>query len=1764
MKSKLVNKLLAGLLALSMIAGQAPAAMAAEPDESSFESSEESSAAFSSEEEDTEEEENLSDEEDELTPGAGNEDIEDEDESSEDENESLSEASVEASSEEAADAASSADSEEEAEIIEELPEGLVGMPEGYKLSSYERKLKEDANDHNVFADFSSMSEGSDYEKDEVICLASSKEHAKTIAEAYGGELGDYSYGIASIDLGESKLSVEDAFKYSLDEDYELPLVMPNYIIEIEEPVADDSETLSGAGEVPFLQGWEDWYYTNGFDDPALNPSSPDFQWFHEAIGTYGAWGVTTGSSDIVVAVLDSGVNVNHVEFEGKIKTSSYNPGYAADEDIVGHGSHVAGIVGALAGNDKGGAGVAPGVTIMPVGVATYPTEENPKGGGVYTLLMLRGMAYIAGVSESGVDNIVSENYMSDALEITEERKADIVNISIGSPMYSPIEKACIDALYKSGVTVVSSMGNDSTNTAGYPAAMDHVIGVVATNYNGSKASFTNFGYKADIAAPGVDIYSTYRGGDENYEYLSGTSMASPVVAGACALYMSAVGHVDPDTMEAVLKASATKGSSGMGAGILNVANMLKGDTTGPAIELRDYTDEAKAAHEADSTVPDYIVTGSAENGQNITLSDAVSSSAYVSFASLNFGGGLNGYNYAREDGSFEGDGNANTKIVYTIDGTTPSVLNGNITNGNLLTGSGINIEDFITEGIASKVTVKAIAVTGMGVSSKVTTLVFDYDPDLDFVPGDDDYGTGHSSKTVTITNAPTRMIAGKSIVLTAKVTPEDASQSVKWSIVAGGLSKAKIDAKGKLTTAAGQVGPITVECATADGDAKTLARIEVVNNVSAVKTMSIAADKKALKIVSAKDFGAYTEEEDDSRKAVVYVSQLKDTKGKNLITEDRVRDVAVTWTSSNKNVVYVDEYDKGIIEIEGLGNTHYAVLKAMSPGTATITCAAMDGSGKKAVLKVTVSSTGKIVNKVEVWNKADDTNKKAVTSGSIYVGDKITLVARQKNNAGQELVEVASPVWTIDKTGIAGLSIAGYEASLTATKAGTVKLTCTARDGSGKKAVYALKVLQPATKAEMKGVGAIATGTSSKFSVSMTPSKCDEKVTTWSVGKVSGGSVEPVTGLSVKSGTVTVAKDFVIDDEATYRVVAATSYNDRTVAADFRIVSEATKLETGFSELPATYAGLLIDDIDPEALVMWKNLDHYIEGYVSAKTDNGTKPAFTASTKNIVITSVSDVSDASGYWWASFKAVSPGKIKITVSSTDGSGLKKVLESRADQAPTGLTLTGQTNIVKGTSAKYKAKVLPAKAAEKRIKWTLSTEEGEGVTIDQTGKVTVDSSCELDHFTVYAEVWPKALVITSPLTNFFGLKKSIIVHVSDYKATGVSLDTAKARSEYEPIFKVTSDKKKNTLTSVQLTDTKVDFLPGNPNYDEALGKPVDSTRITLKANVTGGEINGPAILWKSSNSKVATVDEDGNVTAVSKGSATISAEASDGSGKKATVKVNVITPASNVNLVIKNNQGTYLAYKKSASLAAKLGNTYGKPSVNKVTWDYRFVWVVYWMDSNGREVEKEKFYIVEDEDDTVGKALEKEIKKKKLFYTMSGGKVTSKCKNDNAYWKQIYKYYNNPTYRDKMKFYLPQTKTIEVDGKETVCTSDALFYVEVTAKTTDGTELVSDSKSFSGINNYGKVFLSSNGWKKISKLNINNISKSFWTLRLYNYAGGGCTVTSSNPSVCTAYMSGSTLVITPRYFENGKTGKAKITVKVNDGTNRTTSVTVTVKK
>ncbi len=314
------------------------------------------------------------------------------------------------------------------------------------------------------------------------------------------------------------------------------------------------------------------------------PNDPNFagQDWLRAVGAPAAWNVSTGTGQTIVAVIDSGIDLTHPDLVANLWT---NPGEVAGNgfdddgdgiiddvhgvnfvnnsgdpsDVLGHGTHVAGIIGAVGNNGVGGSGINPHARIMPLKFI------GPDGG--LTSNAVRAVNYAVA------------------------HGAKVINESWGGGDYDPALADAITRAAHAGVIVVSSAGNYASNNdaapfypANYVTQADNVVTVAAANATGGLSNYSNFGATTvTLAAPGDNVLSTLPGG--RYGVLSGTSMAAPMVSGAISLLWDA--HPDWTYRQVLAKlrssvdADATLAGKTITGGRLDLARLLDASTSPP-------------------------------------------------------------------------------------------------------------------------------------------------------------------------------------------------------------------------------------------------------------------------------------------------------------------------------------------------------------------------------------------------------------------------------------------------------------------------------------------------------------------------------------------------------------------------------------------------------------------------------------------------------------------------------------------------------------------------------------------------------------------------------------------------------------------------------------------------------------------------------------------------------------------------------------------------------------------------------------------------------------------------------------------------------------------------------------------------------------------------------------------------------------------------------------------------------------------------------
>ncbi len=1319
------------------------------------------------------------------------------------------------------------------------------LPKEFTLSTEQLDQKRAMSKNGTLTNFDTMIMGRDYVSREIIFMAETEEYALAVAKAFGGSLSSWRMSIAVVTLGEN-VTTQQAVAASADTKSNLPPVFPNMVYTAGpvddgmEPNVEKSLNSSAAfamDVVPTLPTWE-----NRPNDPQLqNPNAGDtqvpYQWMHDAVGTLAAWGTTQGEG-VVVAVLDTGVRVTHEDLaENVLPLINEVTGNLNNTDLDGHGTHVAGIIAAAADNSKGGAGIAPKAKILPVKVL----GDNGQG---YTSDITRGIG-------SAVDN-----------------GASIINMSLGGLYYDQFYESALQSAANKGVASIVAAGNEGSNHKAYPAGFPVTITVASTDSAGRRSNFSNWGTWVDVAAPGSRIWSTVCSSDSAYASYNGTSMATPVVSGVAALYLSEFSGTgardingdgqtnakDVEALRAALKKNVEPAkSSQIGTGIVSVLKMFSMAPTLPVFTVRATTGETIA--DTKSAIP---------QGSTLEITATIGT------------------------------------VVYTTDGTTPVVTNGTVTNGKVYREP-IVLSD-------AKITIKAFSVSPAGGVSKLVTVAYTTYPVN--IPVTELEISGSSS-----------VLAGKSVPYTATVSPSDATnKKVLWSIVSGG-EKAAISS-GKLTIKANQTGNITIRAVSASNPS-VWADFTVTITPVAVSSISLSLASARL-VVGINETVQLTPIFIDAKKVVIPTAT-----------------VPHAFQSSNKAVATVNESG----QITATGN-----------GTAKITCSALDGSAKSASITVAVTvpvtgientgttmvAAGKSVQLSAAVSPAGATNKKltwslvegkelvtsfsasgllkakANVSGTIIVKAtaadnfgatqelsiqvldkavtslslskiKTTLFTEEMEGAlyptSEKLGVTISPenpvIWKSSNTKVATINTEGV---VTAVAKGSAVVTASAIDGSGKSAKCTVTVASPVTGIEITTAQrSVVSLKTLQLAAKCSPASALNKVT-WEI--IDGSEFATITSagkLAAKGGvTGAVTVQAVATDGSKTKQTAVINIYQNTVSG-VTVVSDR-----GSILLTEKIVGSEYDTTLSLSPVFTAN------GYDFCQDVKWSS----SSTKVAVVDSAGTVT-----------AKAPGSVVITAAALDGSGKKGSISIKVIRPVTEISIKGNADIPVGRKLKYTATVTAA-ATNKGITWSVTPEDY--ATIAQDGTLLIKPGGS------------GTVKVTATAKDGSGVASEKTVTVRALPITLINLGSSSGNA----IYKTTGQLVKLSLFTMSIPMSE---------YDKIKDTNEKVCQLTSYANYS----NAP-VTFSSSNTKVATVDSTGLVTAVGAGNATITCAAADGGTVKATVPVTVIVPTSYITVNSKTELTTYpeptIARGTSRQFVATPGNTYGKPSVSTVTWDF----------------------------------------------------------------------------------------------------------------------------------------------------------------------------------------------------------------------------------
>lgn len=299
------------------------------------------------------------------------------------------------------------------------------------------------------------------------------------------------------------------------------------------------------------------------NDPLFTQGS---EWHLSKIQAPSAWDISTGSTGVVVAVVDTGVRASHPDLAGKVLAGGYD--FVANDadptDENGHGTAVAGTVAPASNNSLGVAGVAWANPILPIRVL------DASGSGTYSAIS-NGITYAA------------------------DHGARIINLSLGGTSSSRTLQSAVNYAWNKQCVIIAAAGNNGNDIAVYPAACTNVVAVSATDSSDVRPTWSNYGSYVDVSAPGVSIATLY--GADQYASWSGTSFSSPVTSGVVALMASANPLLtNAQIVDLLLKNSDDIGAPGYdvyyGYGRVNAfravtaaRNYSTADTTAPVVSI---------------------------------------------------------------------------------------------------------------------------------------------------------------------------------------------------------------------------------------------------------------------------------------------------------------------------------------------------------------------------------------------------------------------------------------------------------------------------------------------------------------------------------------------------------------------------------------------------------------------------------------------------------------------------------------------------------------------------------------------------------------------------------------------------------------------------------------------------------------------------------------------------------------------------------------------------------------------------------------------------------------------------------------------------------------------------------------------------------------------------------------------------------------------------------------------------------------------------
>ena len=831
-------------------------------------------------------------------------------------------------------------------------------------------------------------DASEYEAGCVLLYTDSRAYADETAAALDAAVVSCEYGVAMLRL--NTLTTAQAMAAAFDGNAAIPALYPNYIYTMGEGASNGgTKQTYGTGvisfnsvDAPSKQTWSDITATWENLDPFLkDPTATDHFTVYSKRGEGFQYMHTMVDTYAAWAVtMGKGVKVGVID----------SGVYSGHEDLGGR-------VVARDVYDQSSETIAEDHGTHVAGIIAATANNGLGGAGIApeaTIYAYPACEKIWYPSLQSYQYVITTWQLYGCLTQAVRDGCDVINMSIGGSYYDHIEEIAVESCIDAGIVVVVSAGNDSGQAWNYPANFADVLSVGAVDPSGQRAPYSTFS-NCTLSAPGSYILSTIP--NDKYDSYNGTSMAAPVVSGVAALYISYYGGASDragvQRIIAALKKSCTQmngSTAGMGAGIINAGNLFSDVVRVPSVTFNQKN--------SDGTIPENTGITISATDDNIAM------------------------------------------LVFTFDGSNPTVKNGEVTNGVCVEGNtytfdagvclygsegGVTVDQAEIKpcGIGTY-TLKAMAINSQGKTSKVTTVKFTVDnkqlQTIGLWAGSCDPEAEYAT-----------VVPGGTITLYVSTYP-DTVAAVDWDIS---------DASWKIRKKSGTV-TLTAPKKAAVGDTVSVAATCL--GVTATLKVQVVAPATLVELLD-EDGSVIASSANKSNKYSFVTDAFN---GGQLPYQVRI-DGELT-----------DLYNIAVSNAEALYTAESgSVIHCSKKGTATVTVQPADGSAVKCVLKIAVTQ------KVEALSIAPANSQYSVAAGksvtvkstvtpSTAANKALTWSVTWQDEEGEE--QDASAYGVTVKNGKVSVSKA------TTLKGQTVTVTAATTDGSGLFASCELYVSEPA------------------------------------------------------------------------------------------------------------------------------------------------------------------------------------------------------------------------------------------------------------------------------------------------------------------------------------------------------------------------------------------------------------------------------------------------------------------------------------------------------------------------------------------------------------------------------------------------------------------------------------------------------------------------------------------------------------------------------